>query len=76
MEIKTLDNKFFIGENHLSICIALWKSMFNPDPTFEEWMVGSSYRAMNWNGSIIRCTDAEAHLNDLIENEIVELLED
>ena len=75
MKIRTLDNKIFEGKDAQEICEMLWKSMFMPDENFELWMEGSARRAKNWNGALISCVNAQEHLDGLIRNEIVELLE-
>ncbi len=40
--------------------------MLMPPPTLEEWMGGSGLRAANWNGSAVRTSSPEEHVQALI----------
>jgi hypothetical protein len=66
LRYKTLDGKALEAEILRGLAEALWQEMI-PDPTLEEWMVGSAKRAKMWNGSVIRTSSPEDHVRDLID---------
>ncbi|MDR0467159.1 MAG: hypothetical protein LBH94_07370 [Deltaproteobacteria bacterium] len=49
------------------IAEALRLEMMIPPPSLKEWMLGSAQRAKNWNGSAIRTSSPEEHVQDLVE---------
>lgn len=67
----TLNGKTLEAESLQGIAEALWRLMLVPEPTLEEWMLGSAKRAKDWNGSTIRTTSPEDHVRDLIEAELL-----
>ena len=66
MEFITLNGKTLKAENFQGAAIALWQMMLVPEPTLEEWMAGSAKRALEWDGSIIRTSSPQEHIQDLI----------
>lgn len=72
MHFKTLNGKTFEAKTLKDAAECLWKMMFTPEPTLEAWMQGSAQRAKAWNGSAIRTSSAEEHVEDLIAAGILE----
>jgi hypothetical protein len=66
LRYKTPDGKSIEAESFRGIAEALRREMLIPDPTIEEWMLGSAKRAKNWNGAVVRTTSPEEHVQDLI----------
>ncbi len=66
MKYKTLNDKIVEGNSHREVAEALWQLMMTPEPTLEEWMAGSARRAKEWDGSQIRTSSPEEHVEDLI----------
>ena len=68
MKFKTPNDKIVEGQSHREVAEALWRLMMVPEPTLEEWMVGSARRAKEWDGAVIRTTSPEDHVEDLISS--------
>lgn len=66
MKYKTLNDKTVEGNDHREVATALWQLMMSPESTLSEWMLGSARRAKEWNGSVIRTSSPEEHVEDLI----------
>ena len=66
MKFKAPNDIIVEGQSHREVAEALWKLMMVPEPTLEEWMAGSARRAMDWDGSVVRTTSPEDHVEDLI----------
>jgi len=67
MRYQSLDGKIFEAKTLRDLAEQLWQSKFIPEPTLEEWMVGSAQRAAIYNNSVIRLESVEAHVEDLIK---------
>lgn len=63
----TLNGETLEAPSLQGIAEALWQMKLVPEPTLEEWMLGSAIRAKNWNGAVIRTSSPEEHVQDLIE---------
>lgn len=66
MQYRTQDGELLEAESPRQLAEILWQSKFDPEPTLEEWMAGSTRRAAMYNGSVIRTCSPEAHVEDLI----------
>lgn len=66
MQYRTQDGELLEAESLRQLAEILWRSKFDPEPTLEEWMAGSAWRAAMYNGSVIRTCSPEAHVEDLI----------
>lgn len=66
MKFRAPNDIIVEGDSHREVAEALWHLMMVPEPTLEEWMVGSARRAKEWDGSLIRTTSPEEHVEDLI----------
>lgn len=75
MHFKTLNGKTFEADSLEGAAEYLWKMMFSPESTLEAWMQGSAQRAKAWNGSVIRTSSADAHVEDLIAAGLLEQLD-
>lgn len=62
----TLNGKTLEAESLRGIAEALWHMKLVPEPTLEEWMLGSAERAKMWNGAIVRTSSPEEHVLDLV----------
>ena len=63
---RNIDGKTLEADSLQGVAEALWQMMLVPPPTLEEWMEGSARRAANWNGSAVRTSSPEEHVQDLI----------
>ena len=54
----------------------LWQTKWNPEPTLEEWMKASAHRCAVYDGSIVRTTSPEEHVEDLIRVGVVTPMEE
>jgi len=75
MRYQSLDGKIFEADSPRQLAEQLWQSKFIPEPTLEEWMIGSAQRAAIYNNSVIRIASPEAHVEDLIKAGFVTPLE-
>jgi len=66
MKFRAPNDIIVEGQSYREVAEALWKLMMVPEPTLEEWMVGSARRAREWDGSVVRTTSPEEHIEDLI----------
>ena len=66
MKFRTQDGEVLEAESLRQLAEILWQTKFIPEPTLEEWMRGSAKRAAMWDGSVIRTSSPEAHVEDLI----------
>lgn len=66
MKFKAPNDIIVEGQNHREVAEALWNLIMVPEPTLEEWMVNSARRAKEWDGSIVRTSSPEEHVEDLI----------
>lgn len=66
MRYRTQDGELLEAESLRQLAEALWQSKFDPEPTLEGWMAGSARRAALYDGSVIRTSSPEAHVEDLI----------
>lgn len=66
MKFKAPNDIIVEGQNHREVAEALWQLMMVPEPTLKEWMAGSARRALEWDGSVVRTTSPEEHIEDLI----------
>jgi hypothetical protein len=67
LKYKTPDGKTLEAESLRGLAEVLRQEMFIPDPTLEEWMIGSARRAKIWCGAVVRTSSPEDHVRDLIE---------
>lgn len=54
----------------------LWQTKWNPEPTLEEWMQASARRCAVYDGSPVRVTTPEEHVEDLIRLGVVTPVEE
>ena len=66
MKFMTVDGQVLEAESLRQLAEILWQTKWDPEPTLEEWMVGSAKRAAMYNDSVIRIVSPEAHVEDLI----------
>ena len=66
MKYRTESGELLEAESLRQLAEILWHTKWDPEPTLEEWMVGSAKRAAMYNGSVIRIASPEAHVEDLI----------
>lgn len=74
MKYQTLDGKIFEAATYQEAAHVLWQMMFIPEPTIEEWMVGSAHRAKMWNGADVPVGSLEEHVEGLIRAQVLELI--
>ena len=67
LRYKTPNGKPVAAESLRGIAEVMWREMLIPEPTLEQWMIGSAQRAKDWNGAIIRTSSPEEHVQDLID---------
>lgn len=66
MRYRTMSGEMLEAESLRQLAEILWQTKWDPEPTLEEWMVGSAKRAAMYNDSVIRIVSPEAHVEDLI----------
>ena len=76
MKYKTQNGELLEAENLRQLAEKLWRSKFNPEPSIEEWMDGSARRGAMYDGSVIRTSSPEAHVEDLIRAGFITRIED
>lgn len=74
MKYQMLDEEAFEAANHEEAAHVLWQMMFIPEPTIEEWMLGSAKRAKMWNGADVPVGSLEEHVEGLIKAGIIFLV--
>lgn len=76
MRYKTLDGKIFEAQHLEDLANQLWQSKFIPEPSIQEWMLGSAERAALYSGAVIRSDTLNNHMTDLLSAGLVVLLEE
>lgn len=71
MKYRTQTGELLEAASLRQLAELLWQTKFDPEPTLEEWMAGSARRAAIYNGSVIRTSSPEAHVEDLIRSGFV-----
>lgn len=75
MRYRTMSGEMLEAESLRQLAEILWQTKWDPEPTLEEWMVGSAKRAAMYNDSVIRIVSPEAHVEDLIREGFLTLVE-
>lgn len=76
MKYRHSDGFTFEADTPEQAAQILWKSMFIPNDTIEEWMHGSSMRAGERNGVTLRTDTVEHHIEDMLRAGWLEILEE
>ncbi|MDE5831744.1 MAG: hypothetical protein K2H64_01950 [Desulfovibrio sp.] len=67
MKYRCMDGYEIEAKDYRELAVKMWQSMFDPNPTLEEWMEGSAKRAKIYNLSEIRTDTVDHHMEDLIK---------
>ncbi len=66
-KFKTLSDETLEAESLQGIAEQLWQMKFIPEPTLEEWMLGSAKRAKDWCGAEVSTASVEEHVQGLVD---------
>lgn len=66
MKYQFIDGAKFEANSLDELAHALWKSKFIPEPSIEEWMIASASRAIIYDGSVLRTSSTDAHIQDMM----------
>ena len=71
MKYRTESGELLEAANLRQLAELLWQTKWNPEPTLEEWMRASAQRCAVYDGSVVRVTTPEEHVEDLIRLGVV-----
>ena len=71
MRYRTEAGEVLEAESLRQLAEILWQTKWDPEPTLEEWMQASAKRAAVYDGSIVRTSSPEEHVEDLIRIGVV-----
>ena len=66
MKYRLLDDFEFEAATPLEACETLRGQLMVPEPTIEEWLKGSAFRAKQWSSAMLPTDNPEHHIEDMI----------
>ena len=76
MQYVTPNREVLHAENLRQLAEKLWRSEYYQEPTIVEWMASSAREAVEINGSVLRTSSPEDHVEDLIRAGFITRIEE